>query len=83
MSNNPWNLQSRLNKETAILGSILMIRHIFGDGYDMPLVQLFSRDSSTIEAYLEHIILYVSAFIQQKIAEWPTTGGGPLPDLQQ
>ena len=60
-----------------------MIRHIFGDGYDMPLVQLFSRDSSTIEAYLEHIILYVSAFIQQKIAEWPTTGGGPLPDLRQ
>jgi hypothetical protein len=32
---------------------------------------------------MEHSILNESAFIQQKSAEWPTSQGGPLPDLQQ
>ncbi len=83
MSNNPRNLQSMLNKETAISGSILIIGHVFGNHYHTPRVQLFSGSSSTIEASLERSILDAAAFIQQKGAEWPTTEGGPLPDLQQ
>jgi hypothetical protein len=83
MSNNPQNLQSMLNKEISILGLILMIGHVSGNHYHMPQVQLFSGNSSTIEASLECSILGAAVSIQQNSAEWPTTEGGPLPDLQQ
>ena len=83
MSNKLSNLHIRVNKETAILGLILMIGHIFGNGCHMPLVQLFNGYLSTMEASMEHSILDESAFIQQKSADWPTSQGGPLPDLQQ
>ena len=83
MSNKLSNLPIRVNKETAILGLILMIGHIFGNGHHMPLVQLFSGYLSTKEASMEHSILDESAFIQQRNVEWPTSQGGPLPDLQQ
>jgi hypothetical protein len=83
VSNRLSNLHIKVNKENAILGLILMIGHIFGNGCHMPLVQLFSGYLSTMAASMEHSILNDSAFIQQKSAEWPASQGGPLPDLQQ
>ena len=76
MSNRWSNLHISVNKETTILGLILMIRHIFGNGHHMPLmVQLFSGYLSTMQASMEHSILDESAFVQQKSAEWPTSQG--------
>ena len=83
MSNKLSNLHIRVNKETATLGLILMIGHIFGNGHHTPLVQLFNGHLSTMEASMEHSILDESAFIQQKSVEWLTSQCGPLPDLQQ
>jgi hypothetical protein len=83
VSNKRPNLQIRVNKETTILGLILMIGHIFGNGRHTLLVQLFSAYLCAMEASMEHSILDESAFIHQKSVEWPTSQGGPLPDLQQ
>ena len=60
-----------------------MIGHIFGKGYPTPRFHLFDEDSPTMEASLQHSILDANVFIQQKIAEWPASGGGQLPDPQQ